>query len=1028
MKRTQRLTAAAVMALAANAAHGATVTNWLSGTGDWYDPAQWTAGVPTSTAAARIVNDGPAQLTGGHAFALGLDVGGFSNNGITGAGTLVHTGGTLTVSDLNVGNDYAGSYQMSGADTRLTVNGQVDIGLSAPGTFAQSGGTHTVTSLFGIGSNGLYQLSGGAFEFSRDLTLATNRGSGTFTQSGGTVTGVGPNAILYVGNGATGSTGTYQLQAGSLDVARQVVAAFNAGTFNQTGGTNTVATALSIRTAAGRYNLTGGTLAVANLDSLGTFNFTPGGTGTLQYSGLIDFSKGTVTNAAQGHLVGGASSLLVLPTGANPATYIGTLTTAGLVHVAGNTLNVPAGRTVDGIGAFADHVNLSDGTLSGALTLSRGLSMSAGSNASLPLLIIQNTTSGMTGGTLASVKHYVGDNSGGTFTQAGGTNTTDLLAIRAGSKYVLSNGSLQTNQGLEAYGTIDFGGGGAGGSLSLNGIGDLATGTMLAPSHVDVTLGPSALLLVPNGFNADSQFKSFTINGGIVHPAGTDLIIPAGTTVTGGGATITDHLTVNGTLNGTYVINTTKGVTVNAGGVANFGSGVLRINDLTSGVNGGTLTTDNATGFGTLSVGQSGPGSFAFDGGTVTTAFTYVGENSAGTLAQTAGFLRASSGLRVGLNAGSAGTYTLSGGTMSIVGSRIGISTAGTGTFNQTGGTHSTSSVTLGTTGTYNLSAGSLTTPSGGTGVVVNGVFNQSGGDIVTPTLTIGGSFSGTGTFNMSGGTITGVPFFPNTPVAAIANVNPGGRFTLSGSGALNAGVVVKGTFLQSGGTLTGGVDLSGSGRFTIGAGSGAVPRLSGVTVADSGKVDVKDNAMVLTGFNAVVGTRFFGNTYNGITGLIQSGYNAGNWNGTKGIITTMPDAAAGLTSIGVATAGQTGYSSTFRGVSVMSSSVLVMYTYAGDANLDGLVSGDDYSAIDFSILVPGSYGWVNGDFNYDGRITGDDYSAIDFSLLAQGAPFPTGGGASGIAGINAVPEPAAAGVFLVTAAALVRLPPRRRR
>jgi hypothetical protein len=65
-----------------------------------------------------------------------------------------------------------------------------------------------------------------------------------------------------------------------------------------------------------------------------------------------------------------------------------------------------------------------------------------------------------------------------------------------------------------------------------------------------------------------------------------------------------------------------------------------------------------------------------------------------------------------------------------------------------------------------------------------------------------------------------------------------------------------------------------------------------------------------------------------------------------------------------------------------------VKYTYAGDANLDGIVSGDDYSAIDFNVLVPGASGWFNGDFNYDGIISGDDYSAIDFAILAQGAPL----------------------------------------
>jgi hypothetical protein len=103
-----------------------------------------------------------------------------------------------------------------------------------------------------------------------------------------------------------------------------------------------------------------------------------------------------------------------------------------------------------------------------------------------------------------------------------------------------------------------------------------------------------------------------------------------------------------------------------------------------------------------------------------------------------------------------------------------------------------------------------------------------------------------------------------------------------------------------------------------------------------------------------------------------------------------MPDAVAGLTSIGVATGAQSAASvrpTPTRSPARPSTAIrrIAMYTYAGDANLDGAITGDDYSAIDFNILVPGSSGWYNGDFNYDGAITGDDYSAIDFNILAQG-------------------------------------------
>ena len=77
-----------------------------------------------------------------------------------------------------------------------------------------------------------------------------------------------------------------------------------------------------------------------------------------------------------------------------------------------------------------------------------------------------------------------------------------------------------------------------------------------------------------------------------------------------------------------------------------------------------------------------------------------------------------------------------------------------------------------------------------------------------------------------------------------------------------------------------------------------------------------------------------------------------------------------------------------WNGQIVTAGDVLVKYTYAGDANLDGAITGDDYSVIDFNIAVPGSSAWYNGDFNYDGIISGDDYSVIDFNIVAQGAPL----------------------------------------
>jgi hypothetical protein len=92
-------------------------------------------------------------------------------------------------------------------------------------------------------------------------------------------------------------------------------------------------------------------------------------------------------------------------------------------------------------------------------------------------------------------------------------------------------------------------------------------------------------------------------------------------------------------------------------------------------------------------------------------------------------------------------------------------------------------------------------------------------------------------------------------------------------------------------------------------------------------------------------------------------------------------------------------------GVSVAGGDTLVMYTYAGDANLDGIISGDDYFQID-SAVSQGASGWFNGDFNYDGVVNGDDYFLIDSNFPSQGPSL--GNSANPVV---AVPEPITIGL-----------------
>src|SRR5207237_1966021 len=123
---------------------------------------------------------------------------------------------------------------------------------------------------------------------------------------------------------------------------------------------------------------------------------------------------------------------------------------------------------------------------------------------------------------------------------------------------------------------------------------------------------------------------------------------------------------------------------------------------------------------------------------------------------------------------------------------------------------------------------------------------------------------------------------------------------------------------------------------------------------------------------------------------LIQLGRNGGDWSGTSGIVTSQTFATTStFTSIGVAKGSEAkGVAATatavWAGQTVTGSDTLVMYTYGGDANLDGKINVDDYGRIDFAVPL-GIAGWANGDFNYAGKINVDDYGIIDFNVGIQG-------------------------------------------
>jgi Dockerin type I domain len=153
----------------------------------------------------------------------------------------------------------------------------------------------------------------------------------------------------------------------------------------------------------------------------------------------------------------------------------------------------------------------------------------------------------------------------------------------------------------------------------------------------------------------------------------------------------------------------------------------------------------------------------------------------------------------------------------------------------------------------------------------------------------------------------------------------------------------------------------------------------------------------------------------------LDSGYNGGTWNG-PGIISSSAAAANGAFAIGYADGNVDSLTA------AAPNQILLKYTLAGDANLDGTVNITDL------LILLNNYGdtgqdWADGDFNYDGAVNVTD-------LLAMLNNYPAAGGTSTFAlsaserrseasSTIAVPEPAAASFIGLGSAALLA---RRRR
>ncbi len=248
------------------------------------------------------------------------------------------------------------------------------------------------------------------------------------------------------------------------------------------------------------------------------------------------------------------------------------------------------------------------------------------------------------------------------------------------------------------------------------------------------------------------------------------------------------------------------------------------------------------------------------------------------------------------------------------------------------------------------------------------------------------------------------------------AGISGAGGITLNGMGTLNL----------SAANSYGGATTVNAGRLNLQA-PGALPAGANLTIAAGASVAVtaQSSAMILQlNSLAVSGLLDLSNNdmivHNGNLAALNTDISQGSanhWTGPAGI-TSSTAAGHTNTAMGIelnANAAGVALVSTFEGVSVSNTDVLIKYTYFGDANLDGIVNGSDYTLIDNGVNSSLT-GWRNGDFNYDGIVNGDDYTLIDNAFNTQGAAITGLPVLAADVAQAAIPEPAMSAATLLTA------------
>lgn len=274
--------------------------------------------------------------------------------------------------------------------------------------------------------------------------------------------------------------------------------------------------------------------------------------------------------------------------------------------------------------------------------------------------------------------------------------------------------------------------------------------------------------------------------------------------------------------------------------------------------------------------------------------------------------------------------------------------------------------------------------------VIESGAFFEIGG--LTTTGMTSGSIAGAGTFDLGSKFLVTGSLNTSTSVSGSISGDQGslikvgtGTLTLSGSNTFTRELDVRAGKVVITQSFTTPSDLNTSNtgilQVAVSASGQTLLKTEHLSATGNSRIDLTNNKLIVSSTD--VGD-WDGAAYTGVTGLIQAGYHNGAWNGT-GLITSI---ATSSTTLGVALASDVGLGGkSVNGVLLFSSDVLVRFTLAGDADLDGKVGFSDLVRLAQNYGKTGT-GWSRGDFNYNGTV---DFA--DLVKLAQnygGGPIPS--------------------------------------